>query len=129
MREEKQKIKSYRDLIAWQKGYRLCLTTYKSISSFPKNEEYGISSQIKRSAVSIPSNIAEGYARHSTKEFIRYLYFSFASLAELETQISIAKDLTYIKNEVFEKIQSLITELQVIIKALIKSLKNKKSHV
>ena len=70
------KLKTYKDLIAWQKSYQLCLKVFKSSEMFPRSEQFGLTSQLRRSALSIPSNIAEGYNRGSTTEYIRFLYIS-----------------------------------------------------
>lgn len=119
------KLKTHKDLTAWQKSYALCLLIFKFVKKFPKSEEYGLSSQIKRSALSVPSNIAEGYNRHQTKEYIRFLYIAYSSLAELETQLMLAKDLNYISLDNYESTTSLLIETQKIMSGLIKSLKNR----
>jgi len=87
---------NYRNLIAWQKAKNLALNVYRCTRSFPKDEIYGLSSQMRRAAVSVPSNIAEGKGRHSHKEFLQFLYHARGSLLELETQVSIARDLLYV---------------------------------
>ena len=92
---KKQTIKSYRDLLAYQKSYKLCLEVYKVTDGFPNGEVYGLVPQMRRAAVSIPSNIAEGYRRKSRKEYIQFLRVALGSLAELETQISLSKDLDF----------------------------------
>ena len=76
---------SYRDLIVWQKGIALCVQVYKACEAFPRNELYGLADQMKRAAVSIPSNIAEGQARQHTKEFLHFISVANGSLAELDT--------------------------------------------
>ena len=91
-------LKNYKDLNVWQKAYKLCLEIYRITTKFPKEEKYGLTSQIRRSAVSIPSNIAEGYGRKTTLDYIRLLYISYGSVCELETQILLAGDLDLIKN-------------------------------
>ncbi|MFY9559954.1 MAG: four helix bundle protein [Terriglobales bacterium] len=87
---------NYRDLIAWQKAKALALEVYRCTRSFPKDEMYGLISQMRRAAVSVPSNIAEGKGRHSHKELVQFLYRARGSLLELETQLSIAHELEYI---------------------------------
>ena len=119
----KIKLKTYKDLIAWKKSYALCLQTYEIADLFPRSEQFGLTSQIKRCAVSIPSNIAEGYTRHSTAEYKRFLYIAYSSLAELETQLLLARDLKYTKTSDFIKTKSLQEEVQRILYGLIKSLK------
>ncbi len=96
-------LKNYRELKVWQKSYHLCLTIYKVTKDFPKDERYGLISQTRRSAVSIPSNIAEGYGRKTTSDYLLFLYIAYGSLCELETQILIAKGLDYVKAEKLEK--------------------------
>jgi four helix bundle protein len=87
---------AYRDLIAWQKSTRLALDIYRSTQAFPKDELYGLTSQMRRAAVSIASNIAEGKGRFSRKEFVQFLYRARGSLLELETQLFIAGELGYV---------------------------------
>jgi four helix bundle protein len=82
-------LKSYKELIVWQKAYHLCLGVYRATKGFPKEEIYGLTSQMRRAAVSVPCNIAEGYGRKSTREYIRSLYIAYGSICELETQILI----------------------------------------
>ena len=99
------KTKSFKDLIVWQKAYTLVLETYKITEDFPKTETYGLSQQMRRSAVSIPSNIAEGYGRRHKAEYKQFLSMAYGSLSELETQYLLATDLKYIdKNEVVENL-------------------------
>lgn len=96
---------------------------YDLTKTFPDSERFGLVSQLKRSAVSIPSNIAEGAARRGTKEFINFLYISLGSLSELETQLEIALDLGYYKRNDFE--MSIVTEIRRMIQGLIRSLQRK----
>ena len=84
-------LKNYKELKVWQNLYELCLEIYRITAKFPKEERYGLTSQIRRSVVSIPSNIAEGYGKKTTMDYIRILYISYGSVCELETQISLAK--------------------------------------
>jgi four helix bundle protein len=115
-------IKTYKDLLIWQKGIQIVKEVYLVCKSFPKDEQYGLTSQIKRSAVSIPSNIAEGWGRKYTKSYIQFLKYSRGSLLELETQIIIAKELNFISIEEYNRIQSLITEESKMLNAFIKSI-------
>lgn len=115
-------LKNHKDLKAWQKSYKLCLEIYRITSTFPTQEKFGLTSQIRRAAVSVPSNIAEGYNRKTTPEYIRFLYISYGSNCELETQILISEDLGYIENSVFDGLKKRIQEIERILKALIKSL-------
>jgi four helix bundle protein len=93
---------------------------------FPGDEKYGLISQVRRAAVSVPSNIAEGYGRKTTREYIRSLYLAYGSNCELETQILLSNDLGYMKAQEKEKLQENIEEVERMLKALIKSLENKR---
>lgn len=118
-------LKNYKELIVWQKAYQLCLEIYKITKKFPTEERYGLTSQIRRAAVSIPSNIAEGYGRKTTGEYIQALYIAYSSNCELETQILLSGDLGYIKAEDLELLQRKIGDIERMLKGLVKSLENK----
>ena len=118
-------LKNYKELNVWQKSYELCLMIYRITAEFPTEERYGLTSQIRRSAVSIPSNIAEGYGRKTTTDYIRMLYISYGSFCELETQILLTGDLGFIENGELETVKKSIAEIERMLKALIKSLENK----
>ena len=118
-------LKNYKELNVWQKSYKLCLHIYKVTKRFPKDEMYGLTSQIRRSAVSIPSNIAEGYGRKTTLEYVRFLYIAYGSVCELETQTMISGDLGYVGKESLQKIRDEIGDVERMLKAMIKSLENK----
>jgi four helix bundle protein len=120
-------LRNYRDLQVWQKAYQLCLEVYKATGEFPKHELYGITAQIRRAAVSIPSNISEGYGRKTTKEYIQFLYVAYGSICELETQILLAGDLGYLSRAESRKLQDMIAEVERMLKALINSLERKPS--
>ena len=115
-------IKSFRDLRVWQAGIELVRIVYELTSRFPRSETYGLASQMQRAAVSIPSNIAEGHARESTKEYLQHLSIAQASLAELETQLEIARQLNYISEaditSLLEKVSSLGRQLFALRNAL-----------
>ena len=115
-------IKTYKDLLIWQKGIVLVKTIYNNLESFPKDEIFGLQSQIKRAAVSIPSNIAEGWGRNSTISYIHFLKIARGSLFELETQIIIANELNFISDLKFNEITQIITEESKMLNAFIKSL-------
>jgi four helix bundle protein len=87
---------SYKELIVWKKAFALTLEIYKATRNFPKEEQYVLISQMRRSAISIPSNIAEGANRRTTKEYIQFLQVAYGSAAELETQLLLAKELNYL---------------------------------
>ena len=119
------KVKSYKELELWQVSIALVVEVYKITKEFPKEELYSITSQIRRSVVSIPSNIAEGSSRKGTKEFIQYLWISNGSLSEFETQIEIASRLGYINsfNDIIEKVKHIRKMLLGLIKSLESKLK------
>lgn len=118
-------LKNYRDLKVWQKSYRLCLDLYRITKKFPKEERYGLTSQIRRAAVSIPSNIAEGYGKKTTADYLKSLYIAYGSICELETQILLSGDLNYMNKENFKALKGNTEEVERMLKALIKSLANK----
>ena len=102
------KIKTFKDLKVWQKGIELVKETYKVTQGFPVNEQYGLVSQMRRSAVSIPSNIAEGFRRQHSKEQKQFLRIALGSSAELETQIVISKELNYIDKNAEQNLMVLL---------------------
>ena len=115
-------IKDYKDLLIWQKGIQLVKLVYVSLENFPKDEIFGLQNQMKRSAVSIPSNIAEGWGRSSTQNYIQFLRIARGSLLELETQLIIAKELGFITDVKYAEIADLITEESKMLNAFIKKL-------
>jgi len=119
-------LKSYKDLVVWQKAYQLCLEIYKATKKFPAEEKFVLTSQI-RSALSILSNIAEGYGRRTTGEYIQSLYIAYGSVCELETQILLSGDLGYVQDEALKGLQAKIGEVERMLKGLIKSLEDKHS--
>jgi four helix bundle protein len=121
-KEAANKIKSFKDLKIWQKGIQLVEDVYALSKTFPKEEIYGLQSQLRRSAVSIPSNIAEGFARIHNKEYRNFLYIALGSCAELTTQIIIASKLKYIEGLKVETILSNIDEISKMTMSLIKKL-------
>ena len=117
-----EKIKSYRDLLIWQKGIVLVKDIYEITKKFPKYERFILINQILRAAISIPSNIAEGQARHYSKEFRQFLYMALGSLAELDTQLTIAVELKYITDENLNGIGEKIVELRKMIMGILSKL-------
>jgi four helix bundle protein len=117
-------LKNYKELKVWQKSYQLCLDVYRITANFPKDEKFGLTSQIRRSVVSVPSNIAEGYGRKTTADYIKSLYIAYGSNCELETQIMLSVDLKYIDSAIVNEIMDEINEVERMLKALIKSLEN-----
>ena len=121
-------LKNFKELKVWQKSYDLCLKLYKATRRFPKEEVYGLTSQIRRSAVSVPSNIAEGYGRKTTPDYLKSLYIAYGSSCELETQLLLSNDLDYIKDGEIKELKEEISEVERMLKALIKSLESKHSN-
>ena len=122
-----EKLKSYKELKVWQRSYQLCLEIYKITKGFPDEEKYGLTSQLRRAAVSVPSNISEGYGRKTTPEYIQFLYIAYGSVCEIETQILLSGDLGYIANGRLDMLKEGIREVERMLKALIRSLENKHS--
>ena len=118
-----EKIRSFKDLIVWQKAYRLTLEAYKATGDFPKHEQYGLSAQMRRAAVSVVSNIAEGYNRKGRGEYINFLSIAYASLSELETQLLLSKDLGYIKEDRLKELIKLKDEVGAMLFTMQQSLK------
>lgn len=120
---EKNMIKPHKRLDVWNKAIDLTVDIYRLSDRFPKAEIYGLTSQMRRAVVSVPSNIAEGAARQTKKEFINYLHMAQGSLSELDTQLVIANRLEYISVETFKEIENAIETISKMITGLIKSLK------
>jgi four helix bundle protein len=117
--------KNFKELKVWQKSYQLCLNVYKITKDFPNEEKYGISSQMRRAVVSIPSNIAEGYGRKTIPDYVRCLYISYGSTCELETQILLSGDLDYLNETAQNILLEKTKEVERMLMALIKSLEHK----
>lgn len=115
------KTQSYKDLIVWQKAIDLVVAIYKLTNLFPKEELYGLTSQIRRAAVSIPSNIAEGRHRGSKNDYLHFLRISYGSVAELETQLEIAKRLYRFKELNYEIVANLLVEIAKMLGAMIRN--------
>lgn len=112
------KSQSYRDLLVWQKAIALCTEIYQACQGFPKSELYALSDQMRRAAVSVPSNIAEGQAREHVGEFLNFLSIANGSLAELDTQRIIATNLGFISADISERLDQQITEVRKMLFAL-----------
>ena len=117
-------MKTYQDLIVWKKSIELVLTTYNLTDNFPREEIFGLTSQIRRAAVSIPSNIAEGKMRGGSIEFKRFLLIAFASGAELETQLIIARKLPKMSKLDYNRVDSLLEEIMKMLNKLISQLES-----
>lgn len=116
--------KSYKDLLVWQKSMSLVTVVYGSIKVFPKEEMFGLTGQLRRAIVSVPSNIAEGQGRDSVKEFIHHLSIAYGSLMEVETQLQIAANLGYLNQPEVDKLLLLAAEVGRLLNGLSRSLKN-----
>ena len=116
-------LRSFRDLIVWQKAMRLARETYCLVKLLPMEERYALSDQMRRAAVSIPSNIAEGQSRNTKKEFIQFLHIAKGSNSELMTQFLLCLDFEYLKKEEIQKVMNLCTEIDGLLGGLIKILK------
>lgn len=118
-------IKSYRDLIAWQKGILLVTDVYKLSSKMPETEKFGLVSQITRAAVSIPANIAEGWGRETPKNFLQFLRIARGSAMEVDTLLEIAHNTRMISSDEYNLTLAKVTEVNKIIQGLINSIKEK----
>ena len=119
-------MKNYRDLLVWQKAMDLVEEIYRITEFLPSEEKFGLSLQLKRAAVSIPSNIAEGFERNTTKDYIKFLSIAKASRAEVETQLYICKRLEFLTDEEIKKSLEICDEIKRIIIAMFKKLNNEK---
>jgi four helix bundle protein len=118
-------ISRFRELKAWQLGMDLTEKVYLLTDSFPKSEIYGLSSQIRRCAVSIPSNLAEGHGRTSAKEFLQFIAIAYGSICELETQILLSHRLKYLDQSNLETVSALLTETSKTIHGLQKAIRER----
>lgn len=118
-------MSNFRSLLIWQKSMALVTKIYYSTSKFPKEEIFGLTSQIRRSSISIPSNIAEGSGRESDKDFLRFLNISVGSLFEMQTQLEIAKNITYLNEEEFNNLYEDSREVERMLVSFIKKLKDR----
>ena len=120
------KIKSFRDLVVWQKAMDLVERVYRITGDFPAEERYALTSQLRRAAVSVPSNVAEGYGRHSTADYIRFLQIALGSLNELQTQLELGIRLGFVETDVVESEFELGTEIEKMLVSLIAKLHTKR---
>lgn len=117
-------MKTFRDLLIWQKSMALVTKIYLKTNTFPKEEAYNLTSQIRRCAVSIPSNIAEGYGREGNKDYLRFLNISLSSLFELQTQIEISKNIGFINDDIFKELYEDAREIERMLTSFINKIKN-----
>lgn len=117
-------MQNYQDLQVWHKAHSLTLTVYEATEGFPQSETYGLTNQMRRCSVSIPSNIAEGCGRGGNKELIHFLQISLGSAFELEYQILLAHDLGFMKADTYSKLNNMIIEVKKMLSGLIRSVKS-----
>lgn len=115
-------IKTYRDLLVWNKGIEITTKIYLITEKFPRSEIYGLVSQMRRSAVSIPSNIAEGRSRGTRKDFAQFLRIALGSSSELETQLEISKNLNFLNSSEYSQILKELGEIGMMLRAIIRKL-------
>ena len=115
-------VRSYRDLIAWQKAMDLAIAIYRVTEAFPAREQFGLTNQMRRASVSIPSNIAEGQGRGTTKDYVHFLHIARGSLQELETQLLLAQRLTFASESEVPSLLSLCDEVSRLVSGLMNSL-------
>ena len=123
MNQESRKIKSFTELNAWKEGHKLVLEIYKITKTFPKDEQFGLTNQLRRAAVSFTSNIAEGFSRNSYKEKLQFYSMALGSLTEIQNQLLVAKDIGYITKQEFDKIAEQTIIINKITNGLIKKSK------
>lgn len=117
------KITSFTDLYVWQEGHKLVLEIYRVTTSFPKEERFSLTDQMRRSVVSITSNIAEGFSRHSYKEKVQFYYTALGSLTELQNQLLVARDVSYLEHSIFNEIAIRAIVVQKLVNGIIRSSK------
>lgn len=118
-------VNSYRDIVAWQKSFQLGLLVYKVSNGFPEVEKFGLTSQLRRGVVSISSNIAEGYGRGTTAEYLRFLRIARGSLYEIDTQLQFAMELGYLEQKHYEDVKDAIDESERILAGLIRAIERR----
>jgi len=118
-------VRHYSDLVAWQKAMDLVVRVYEVTEEFPPRERFGLTNQLRRAVVSVPSNIAEGQSRHATRDFLRCLSIAYGSLQEVETQLIIARRLGYLEEEFRSRLFDLTGEVARLINGLMNSLSRK----
>ncbi|MDP2676074.1 MAG: four helix bundle protein [bacterium] len=124
METNKEKVRSFTDLNAWKYGHALVLDIYKITQNFPKEEQFGLTNQLRRAAVSFTSNVAEGFSRHSYKEKLQFYFVALGSLTEIQNQLLIAKDINYITKGKFLELAHQSVQLSKITNGLIKKSKS-----
>jgi four helix bundle protein len=123
--QEKKSIRSFEDLTAWQEGHKLVLLIYRLTKSFPREECFGLTSQLRRAGVSITSNLAEGFSRASRKEKLQFYTIALGSLMEVQSQLLLSRDIPYITKEAFEEAYPMTTSTRRLILGLKRSAQSK----
>jgi four helix bundle protein len=118
-------IRSFKDLIAWQKAFQLCLDVYRATQGFPAQERFGLSAELRKTARSVPCNIAEGHQRRSTLDYLRFLSIAAGSRGELETQLLLAQALGYLSPEGADKLLAACADVAKLLAALTRALRTK----
>ncbi len=113
-------VHSFKELVVWKRAYELVLEVYSSTGGFPRSEIFGLMGQMRRAAVSIVSNIAEGYGRGHRGEYVQFLRIAYSSTGELETQLMLSKDLRYLSNEKYERVSDLLLEAQKMLGSMLR---------
>jgi four helix bundle protein len=121
-------VQDFRKLIVWQKAHRLAIDVYRASASFPRNELYGLTSQVRRASASIPANIAEGCGRAGGAELGRFLQIAQGSASELEYHLLLANDLTFLEERIYVDLNDRVSEVRRMLTALIQKLKNKQQE-
>ena len=122
-------MKTFRDLLVWQKSMNFVTVVYQISKTFPNEELFGLTSQIRRCSISIPSNISEGFGRDSVKDYLRFLNIAISSLFELQTQLEIAFNLQYILKEKFDELYELSREIERMLSSFIRSIKSNTNNL
>lgn len=119
---ESADCQAFRKLTVWQKSYEFVLGVYRYSKTFPREERYGLTSQLQRAVISIPANIAEGYERNHRKEYLQFLHIARGSLGEVETYLLLSRDLEYLTNEAYQALELQRRDIAKLLKGLINSL-------
>ena len=119
-----ERLRDFKELSVWQKSHQLAVLIYGATANFPKTEQFSLTNQLRRAAVSVPSNIAEGFERRSNKEFSQFLGIARGSIAEVQTQLLLARDIGYLKPDVHDELIGVAIEVHKMVNGLLKTLAN-----
>jgi len=126
-KEVRKPAKTYRDLLVWQKAKKVARAVYEVTRAFPREERFGLTSQMRSSALSIPSNVAEGFGRRGPREYVRFLLIARGSVFELETQLEIAMEVSMLPEDKYHEVTGMLDEVERILEALIRSVERNTS--